>query len=336
MRSTIWNHAKVNNANLSVADFRDADLSGADLSGAILVNAKLQGARLPWRLMEGVNLAGAEGWVPTDKDMSNAKLKGADLSECDLSGVNLSGSDLSDTLLSKANLKSTNLINSKMQGARLPAWIRGLMEGVKLAGSEGWVPANKDLSNAKLKGADLSKCDLSGACLRGADLRETKLEGTNLRGADLSAAIFHAARGARPDTTLFVPGVDRSGHSICDGPVKMPQVLQVFALTIPRTLTLRRVTMSNVYDDGEQHHQFCNDNSVKDCVKDMEVQTGPSERGPWTSVVKFTSRQTTQQQTFVVAPDAPLLAGFVKVLVHDTYDGQAFVKSMVLEGEAWG
>ncbi len=28
-----------------------------------------------------------EGWVPTDKDLSHAKLKGADLSKCDLSGV---------------------------------------------------------------------------------------------------------------------------------------------------------------------------------------------------------------------------------------------------------
>jgi uncharacterized protein YjbI with pentapeptide repeats len=29
--------------------------------------------------------------------------------------------------------------------------------------TERWVPADKDLSNAKLKGTDLSKCDLSGA-----------------------------------------------------------------------------------------------------------------------------------------------------------------------------
>ena len=72
------------------------------------------------------------------------------------------------------------------------------------------------------------------------------------------------------------------------------------------------------------------------CGKAMEVQTGPSATGPWTSVVKFTSRQTKQEQTFAAAPDAPLLAGFVKVLVHDTYGGLAEVKSMALEGEAWG
>jgi hypothetical protein len=70
----------------------------------------------------------------------------------------------------------------------------------------------------------------------------------------------------------------------------------------------------------------------------MEVQTGPSATGPWTSLVKFTSRQTKQEQTFAAAPDAPLLAGFVKVLVHGTYRGwaDAYVKSMTLEGEGWG
>ena len=68
----------------------------------------------------------------------------------------------------------------------------------------------------------------------------------------------------------------------------------------------------------------------------MEVQIGPSATGPWTSVVKFTSRQTKQEQTFVTASDTPLITGFVQVLVHDTYGGHACVNSMTLEGEAWG
>ena len=99
----------------------------------------------------------------------------------------------------------------------------------------------------------------------------------------------------------------------------------VFALTAPRALTLQRVTLSN----SNAFMYACD-------VKEMEVQTGPSATGPWTSVVKFTSLQTKQEQTFAAAPDAPLLAGFVKVLVHDTYGGQAEVKSMALEGEGWG
>ncbi len=200
--------------------------------------------------MEGVKLAGAEGWVPADKDLSKAKLQGADLSSCDLSGV--------------------NLFNAKLQGA-------------------------------VLKGADLSKCDLSGADLTSADLREAKLEGTKLHGATL-----HAAQGARPATTLPVPGSnDNLSHSLQVGkPV-------VFALTAARALTLQRVTLCNVRGDGDRYQE--------NCAKAMEVQTGPSATGPWTSVVKFTSRQTKQEQTFAAAPDAPLLAGFVQVLVHDTY-----------------
>ncbi len=118
-------------------------------------------------------------------------------------------------------MQKVNFVNAKLQGVRLPAWGSGLLEGVKLAGAEGWVPADKDLSNAKLKGADLSKaklqgsvlkgadlskCDLSGADLTGADLRKAKLEGTNLRYATLCAALLLAATGARPAATLPVPG----------------------------------------------------------------------------------------------------------------------------------
>jgi uncharacterized protein YjbI with pentapeptide repeats len=270
--------------------------------------------------------------MPANKDLSNAKLQGADLSSCDLSGVDLSSADLRGANLSNANMKSANLTNAQLQGARLPAWNSGLLEGVKLAGAEGWVPADKDLSNAKLKGADLSKaklqgavlkgadlskCDLSGADLTGADLREATLEGTNLRDATLCAALLHAAKGARPATTL---PVTNASHLKVGQPV-------VFALTAPRALTLQRVTLCNQWGDGQED---------KHCPKEMEVQTGPSATGPWTSVVKFTSRQTKQEQTFAATPDAPLLFGFVQVLVHDTYGGYAVVKSMALEGEGWG
>ena len=47
-----------------------------------------------------------------------------------------------------------------LKDAKLPAWNSGLLEGVRLTGATGWMPANKDLSNAKLQGADLSGCDL--------------------------------------------------------------------------------------------------------------------------------------------------------------------------------
>jgi uncharacterized protein YjbI with pentapeptide repeats len=305
-------------ANLSSADLRGANLSNANMKSVNLTNAKLHDARLPaWSsgLLEGVKLAGAEGWVPADKDLSKAKLKGADLS----------GADLRDADLSAADLSGANLTNAKLHNALLPPWSRGLLEGVKLAGAEGWVPANKDLKNARLKGADLSKCDLSGADLTGADLREAKLEGTTLRDATLCAALLHAAQGARPATTLPVPGPNNNLFTASSS-LKVGQPV-VFALTAPRALTLQRVTLCSQCGDG-QHDSYC--------AKAMEVQTGPSATGPWTSVVKFTSRHTKQEQTFAAAPDAPLLAGFVQVLVHDTYGGAACVTSMALEGEGWG
>ncbi len=82
----------------------------------------------------------------------------------------------------------------------------------------------------------------------------------------------------------------------------------------PVSLRLRRVNVCNVGGDGSGEQY---------CAKEMELQTGPSVTGPWTSVFKFTSQKTKKKQTFAVAPDAPLLAGFAQVrsllalLVHN-------------------
>ena len=74
-----------------------------------------------------------------------------------------------------------------MTGATLPPWDSGLLEWVRLVGAVGWMPENKDLRKAKLKGADLSGCDLSGCDMREADVSGTILEGANLKGARLSS-----------------------------------------------------------------------------------------------------------------------------------------------------
>ncbi len=134
---------------------------------------------------------------------------------------------------------------------------------------------------------------------------------------------------SRPATiTLPVPSSNGAlgSNGALNGLLKVGKPV-VFALTAPRSLTLQRVTLCNYH--GDVHGDVI-------CAKGMEVQTGPSATGPWTSVVKFTSRQTKQEQTFAAAPDAPLLAGFVQVLVHDTYGAGAHVTSMALEGEGWG
>ena len=51
-----------------------------------------------------------------------------------------------------------------------------------------------NLSDANLRGADLSYADLSGADLRGANLSYANLSGANLRGADLSYAELNNAK----------------------------------------------------------------------------------------------------------------------------------------------
>ena len=77
----------------------------------------------------------------------------------DLSNANLRGANLSDADLSNANLRGANL-----RGA--------------------------DLSNANLRGANLSDADLSNANLRGANLRGADLSNANLRGANLDYSCY--------------------------------------------------------------------------------------------------------------------------------------------------
>jgi uncharacterized protein YjbI with pentapeptide repeats len=81
----------------------------------------------------------------------------ADLSDADLRGANLSGADLRDADLSGANL-----------------------------------------SGANLRGADLSGADLNGANLRGADLNGANLRGADLSDAELMNAKFYGRGGTKP------------------------------------------------------------------------------------------------------------------------------------------
>jgi uncharacterized protein YjbI with pentapeptide repeats len=128
-----------------------------------------------------VKLAGATGWVPADRDLREAKLKGADLQGADLQAVSLSNADLSVADLKRSNMSISDLSGAKLigadlsgcnlAGATLPRWSSGLMEGVKLAGETGWVPEDRDLRKAKLKGADLEGADLEGVSLSDTDLR---------------------------------------------------------------------------------------------------------------------------------------------------------------------
>jgi uncharacterized protein YjbI with pentapeptide repeats len=165
-------NAKLQGADLSSCDLSGVNFSSADLRDAHLMNSRLEEALLPRMeigrqsvvMLEGVRLTGATGWIPIDSVFvfRGTILKRADLSGCNLSGIDFFRADLSDADLMNTNLVSTNLTEAKMQGSRLTKWSSAWMEGVKLTRGKGWVPTDKDMRNAKLKGADLSRSDLSG------------------------------------------------------------------------------------------------------------------------------------------------------------------------------
>jgi uncharacterized protein YjbI with pentapeptide repeats len=132
-----------------LVDWRRADLQGLLVHrGAVLHRARLQG-----------------------QDLSRLGFFECSLAYADLSGCNLSYCSFNGADLSGADLRKTNLSNAMLKDAILPAWNSGLLEGVRLTGATGWMPANKDLSNAKLQDADLSGCDLSGVKLSSADFK---------------------------------------------------------------------------------------------------------------------------------------------------------------------
>jgi uncharacterized protein YjbI with pentapeptide repeats len=329
------------------ADFSKAELSGANFNGAELQNASFTEAVAP---KASFVLVRAEKADFSKADLSDANLNRSVLSHANLSQANLKGADLSDADLQHANLSDADLSRAKLTGAKLsvcnlsgatlPPWSSGLMQGVKLAGATGWVPADRNMSHAKLKGADLSgadlkHADLSEADLSDADLRDADLSGANLRSADLTAAALSGARlcgamlaGARGGRAATVQVQPADGEALSNA-LKVGKPV-VVALTAARALRLRSVAVVNSVDDRNR------EGHSKHCVKSMEVCTGPAAHGPWISVVTFTSAKTKDLQTFAAAPDSPALGGFVRVLVHDTHGDEAYVNEVLLEGEAWG
>jgi uncharacterized protein YjbI with pentapeptide repeats len=328
----VYQGARLRGQDLSNLGFAKCSLRRADLSDCTLTDCTFDGAD-----MVGANLQRAV--------MTRSSLPRADLRKACLSGARLAGADLSDANLSGAKLIGADLSGCNLAGATLPPWSSGLMEGVKLAGATGWVPADRDMRQAKLKGAELkgadlksvnlSNADLQAASLSNADLSGADLSGANLRSADLTAAELSGARlcgamlaGARGGRAATVQ-VQRAGAKALHDTLKVGSPV-VVALTAARALRLRSVAVVNEHDDRSSPGYGML------CAKRMEVLTGPAASGPWTSVATFTSAKTKDWQTFAAAPDAPALFGFVQVLVHDTYDSNACVREVSLEGEAWG
>jgi hypothetical protein len=134
-----------------------------------------------------VNLHGARLRCQDLSNLGFAKcsLRRADLSDCTLSGCSFEGAELREADLQRVwflqcDLWGTDLRAANLRGATLPPWSSGLMEGVKLAGATGWVPADRDLRQAKFKDTELE-----GAYLEVVNLSNADLKGVNLAGATL-------------------------------------------------------------------------------------------------------------------------------------------------------
>ena len=137
--------------NKAVVTLFGADLSHADLSSPDLSDADVSDE------YEGLVMVYVDNGNPGGTTLSDADLRGVNLSDANLRNADLRNADLSRADLSDANLSSARLSSAS--------------------------DIFTDRGSAMFKGADLS-----GADVRGADLSDANLRGTNLIGADLSGA----------------------------------------------------------------------------------------------------------------------------------------------------
>ncbi|MFJ9209653.1 pentapeptide repeat-containing protein [Streptomyces sp. L-9-10] len=108
---------------------------------------------------------------PSRDGKGTINLKGMRLSDADLRGVDLSEANLSGAVLPDCNLNGANL-------------------------------SGANLGKAVLKRADLTGANLTGANLAGADLTEASLDAAHLDGADLTGV-------RRPEADLSTPAPSR-------------------------------------------------------------------------------------------------------------------------------
>lgn len=144
---------------------------------------------------------------PTAEELATALKKheqwvnsaGAAGDRIDLSGADLRKRDLSDANLPMANLSETDSTEIDLTTANL--WEASLSEAIlveaDLSGAVLWAA---DLSGADLRGADLSMAVLWETDLSGARLRQATLTKANLHEADLTGTSVRAAKLCFADT----------------------------------------------------------------------------------------------------------------------------------------
>ena len=135
------------------------------------------------RLQKLYEIVEADSILLDKKELINANLKGADLSEASLSMLNFARADLSKADLSGANFYGSNFERAVLDGAVIM-----------------WTNLEQaNLCSASLQGADLRWANLAGADLSRANLKFANLEGANLYGAKLAETKLHGAKLANTD-----------------------------------------------------------------------------------------------------------------------------------------
>ena len=137
--------------------------------------------------------AGLRGAQLAGRDLSHARLRKADLREANLDGADLRGADLQEARLARASLRGAKLAGANLRDADLEkaALSQADLTEAVLAGA---ALDETQLDHAILTRADLQDASLREANLAGADLREADLTEANLEEATLRSAVLIQAR----------------------------------------------------------------------------------------------------------------------------------------------
>ena len=176
---------------LQGANFQNAILEKADLETATLIGAEFHKANLTEAKLKGANLgiANFQNAILEKADLETAYLIGAEFHKADLAEAKLKGADLrkanfQNAILEKADLETANLFDANLHKANFQ---NAILEKADLE-TANLFDANlhkANLTGAKLKGADLRKANFQNACLVEADLQNANLSFANLKECDL-------------------------------------------------------------------------------------------------------------------------------------------------------
>lgn len=218
LRSARMTKAALREAELGGADLTYAELEGAGLSGSALEQASLDCAHLDGATFDGAFLGGAKLRLAHGRKVS---LKRAQLQGAVLQGADLRGADLEEANLSNARLDPSQSPPCKPRPQTEPCASCTHLEEVRLVRA---VLRDADLSDARLRGADLTAgsfrggrlgdADLSDTRAAGADFSQAMLQNVTLTRGHFEGSDFGAARlaGARLDDAHVEAASFRDAH----------------------------------------------------------------------------------------------------------------------------